>query len=334
MTAISPILPLDLRPDPSRAALVDGRMRQRLIDSLGYIRAQAGNHLSFPEPAFEQLVERLRSGPVSAAVFAAYYDLVLAIGRDALDVAQHCIDDLIAASDDTASGPAIIALKDLATDRISERYRRFVDTDPNVPFVIGPPPPEKIEACRRRIETAFGLIDRATPDLSNEIRALIRQIVLAVGPDEPDAAIFDGASSFMLWGAIVLNTDSYQNDLDMAQVLAHESGHNLLFGLCADGPLIENDDEERYPSPVRRDPRPMDGIVHAAFVIARMHLSLRGLIDAGVLDETQRAEAETALDSHQRSFAFAMETVDSHAILTPLGRSVMDGARAYMTAQA
>ncbi|MDZ4737523.1 MAG: HEXXH motif-containing putative peptide modification protein [Rhodospirillaceae bacterium] len=326
--------PLDMRPDPARAAALDRRMRQRLIDSLNYIRGQAGNHLTFPDREFEKLLERLRDRPVSAAVFAAYYDLVLSIGRDALGDAQHCLDELIAASADSVSGPAIVALKDFTEDRISERYRRFVDTDPNLPFVIVPPSAEKVEACRRRIETAFGMLDRATPDLSNEIRALIRQIVLAVGPDEPGATVFDGASSFMLWGAVVLNADSYQNDLDMVQVLAHESGHNLLFGLCADGPLIENDDAERYSSPVRRDPRPMDGIVHAAFVIARMHQSLRGLIDAGILDETQRAEAATALDTHQRSFATAIDTVDKHGLLTPLGHSVMEGARAYMKAQA
>jgi HEXXH motif-containing protein len=334
MTATDASPLLDLTPDPVRAAALDARMRTRLADSLRYIRAEAGGHLTFPEPAFGRLLDRLAEGPVRSSVFAVYYDLVLAIGQDDLDEAQRCIDELVTLAGEVPHGPQIVALKDYRTDRASDRVRRFVDTDPANHFVILPPAPEKVEACRQRIEAAFALLDRASPELAKEIRTLLREIVLAVGPDEPDAMLFDGASSFMLWGALVLNADSYQSDLDMVQVLAHESGHNLLFGLCADGPMIENDDSERYASPVRRDPRPMDGIVHAAFVIARMHQAVRTLLDAKAIDAAQRPEAETALANLQRSFAHAMNTVDQHALLTPLGRSVMEGARAYMAAHA
>lgn len=326
--------PLDLTPDPARAAALDERMRQRLVDSLRYIQSQSGEHLTFPEPEFGRLVKRLGEGPVGSSVFAVYYDLVLAIGQDDLDEAQRCIEELVSLAGKAPYGPEILALKDYRTDRVSDRFRRFVDTDPANHFTILPPPPEKVAACRQRIESAFALLDRASPDFSNEIRALLREIVLAVGPDDPDAMLFDGASSFMLWGALVLNADSYQNDLDMVQVLAHESGHNLLFGLCADGPMIENDDAERYASPVRRDPRPMDGIVHAAFVIARMHQAVRALLDADAVPSDQKSEAENALANLQKNFAHAMDTVDQHALLTPLGRSVMEGARSYMAAHA
>jgi HEXXH motif-containing protein len=326
--------PLDMRPDPMRAAALDIRMRERLADSLTYIRTQAGVHLTFPQPAFERLLTRLGTGPVSSQVFALYYDLVLTIGQGNLDEAQRCIDELVGLDGDAPYGPVIVPLKDQQTDRTAGRFRRFVDTDPETRFTILPPSAEKVDACRKRIESAFVLLDRASPALSDEIRTLLREIVLAVAPDDPDAMLFDGASSFMLWGALVLNADSYQNDLDMVQVLAHESGHNLLFGLCADGSLIENDDSERYPSPVRRDPRPMDGIVHAAFVIARMHQAVRALLDSDAVEIPERADAQTVLTNLQRSFSQAMETIDEHAILTPLGRSVMDGARAYMAAQA
>jgi HEXXH motif-containing protein len=334
MAVAEQFAPLDLTPNPRRAAALDARMRERLADSLRYIRSQSGEHLKFPEPAFARLLKRLGEGPVGSSVFAVYYDLVLAIGQDDLAEAQRCIDELVSLAGEAPYGPAIVALKDYRTDRVADRFRRFVDTDPENHFVILPPAPEKVEACRQRIQTAFALLDRASPALSNEIRTLLREIVLAVGPDQPDAMLFDGASSFMLWGALVLNADSYQNDLDMVQVLAHESGHNLLFGLCADGPMIENDDSERYASPVRRDPRPMDGIVHAAFVIARMHQAVQALLDAKAVPTDQEAEARNALANLQRSFAHAMNTVDQHALLTPLGRSVMEGARGYMAAHA
>ncbi len=78
----------------------------------------------------------------------------------------------------------------------------------------------------------------------------------------------------------------------------------------------------------------MDGVVHAAFVIARMHQSVRALLDADAVMPEQRVEAEKAIAGLQRSFAQAMGTVDAHARLTPLGRSVIEGARAYMSAHA
>ena len=143
------IQPLDLQPDPARAAAVDARMRERLIASLRYIRERAGNHLDFPRPEFDGALDRLHAGSVSSAVFVAYYDLVLAIGREALDDAQQCIDDLVAATKDNPSGVSIVALRDFGNDRVSERYRRFVDTDPNLPFTIMPPAPESVDRCRR-----------------------------------------------------------------------------------------------------------------------------------------------------------------------------------------
>ena len=53
----------------------------------------------------------------------------------------------------------------------------------------------------------------------------------------------------MLWGAIVLNPRMLKSALEVAQALAHESGHNLLFGLCADGALVVDDDAPRTSRP-------------------------------------------------------------------------------------
>lgn len=64
----------------------------------------------------------------------------------------------------------------------------------------------------------------------------------------------------------------------MDEVLAHEAGHSLLFGLTVDEPLVLNLDDVLYPSPLREDPRPMDDIYHAAFVSAHMALAMETLI--------------------------------------------------------
>lgn len=316
-------------PDPARAMALDRHMRGRLESSLRYIIEQIEGEIALDRAALDGFLARLAAGPIAARTFGAYCDLVLAIDEDRLDEARALLAEIAAA----ANRPADLVIQDLADpahDPIADRYVRLIDTDPAVSFSVFPPPADVAAACRARIAAAFDLLDAGDPALAGEIRALIGEIVLAVGVEDPTLLTFDGASSFMLWGAIVLNAREQSTALDMAQALAHESGHNLLFGLCADGPLVENDDEAAYASPLRPDPRPMDGIVHATYVTARMHRAVDQLLRSGVLDEAAGARARASMIAHQHAFAQGLVIIDADAILTPRGRAIMDGARAHM----
>jgi hypothetical protein len=312
---------------------IDRHMRERLGASLRYIVEQADGRIPIVQPAIEGFLARLAEGPVSASIFGAYCDLVLAIDDDRLDLAEALLTE-IGAAPNRPGGLLIRDLADPRIDPIADRYIRLVDTDRAISFTVLPLPPEIAAACRGRIAAAFSLLEAGDPALAAEIRALIGEIVIAVSPDDPTALVFDGASSFMLWGAIILNAKGHRTVLEMAQALAHESGHNLLFGLCADGPLVENDDDPRYPSPLRADPRPMDGVVHATYVTARMHRAVARLLQAGVLDGATTAEAQASVAAHRRAFAQGIEVIDRHASLTERGHAVMAGARAYMALSA
>jgi HEXXH motif-containing protein len=125
-------------------------------------------------------------------------------------------------------------------------------------------------SCREQIKDAFALMDQGDPGLAAEIRALVLEIILAAATENPKTMTFDGASAFMLWGAIMINANRRDGAVGMVQMLAHESAHDLLFGLCATEPLVENAPDELFLSPLRIDPRPMEGIYHATFVTARM----------------------------------------------------------------
>ena len=320
-------------PSAERARRLDARMRARLADSVRYVAAQARDALG-PDPvALAHFLRRVESGPVGSQAFAAYYDLVLALDADDLGDARQRLDELLSAP---AAPPElqVIELGDPARDPAARRYRRHVDTDPELPLVIHPPPPAVAAACRRLVAAAFARLDAGDAELAAEIRALVRELVLAVGPPDPEAMSFDGASSFMLWGAVVLNAAEQKTPLQMVQALVHESGHNLLFGLCADGPLVLNGDGERFTSPLRSDPRPLDGVFHASYVIARMHRSLVRLRAAGALDAGEQDEAARALAALQRGFAQGLATLERHAKLTPLGADALGAARGWMESAA
>jgi HEXXH motif-containing protein len=318
--------PFDMAPDAARAAALDARMRQRLGASLEHIAEAARGRLEFDEAALATFLRRLATAAVPARICAAYFDLVIAIEAGRLDEAAGLLAE-ISASPNRPADMVVSSLADPAADPIAQRYLRFMDTDPDVSLTLLPPPAEAAVACRGRIAAALALLDLGDPAMAAEIRTLVGDVVLAVGPDDPGALEFDGVSAFPLWGAIMLNAGPPRSVLATAQALAHESGHNLLFGLCADGPLVENDGVPRYRSPLREELRPMDGIVHATFVTARMHGTLARLLASGALDADQAEEARADMASHAAGLAAGLQEVERHALLTDLGRSVMDAAR-------
>ena len=304
-------------------------MRARLCESLRYIFAQAEGQINIPPARCSRFLGQLKKKPISPRAFSLYSDAVLAIEENDLDLAGKLLDELIRlpAHDGRLD---IIDLPNPERDPIGRRYARFIDDDDSVAFEIFAPSPAAAASCRAQIKDAFTLMDAGDPQLAAEIRALLREIILAAGNEDPKALTFDGASAFMLWGGIIINANRSDGPLAMAQMLAHESAHNLLFGFSAEGPLVENSAEELYPSPLRADPRPMDGIYHATFVTARMHRVVRQLLKSGVLSASLSAQARKDLAENARLFARGHEVVLKHAKMTPVGEAVMRGAAGYM----
>ncbi len=306
-------------------------MRSRLADSLRYILAQGEGVLTVPQERLQKFLTDLEARPVSPLAFSFYNDTVLAIEEDDVEKASQYLTELTALPLRTG-GLEILELADPKDDAIAARYARFLNDDPSVSFEIFPPSKAIAEKCRAQIRDAFALLDAGDPALAGEIRALLREIILAAGNKDPKAYTFDGASSFMLWGAIILNADRGDGAIGMAQMLAHESAHNLLFGFSADEALVENTPDELFSSPLRKDPRPMDGIYHATFVTARMYRVVHQLLESGILDAAAREKAQKDLAENARLFQHGIETVQKFARLSPLGESVMRGASDYMAA--
>jgi HEXXH motif-containing protein len=194
---------------------------------------------------------------------------------------------------------------------------------------LAPVPAEDAAAFARLLDEGRALMARELPDLLGEISAIVNTVLLGHG--RPGAAMeFDGASHYQFWGLLVLNPRHHRTPLAVAEVLAHEAGHSLLFGLSVDEPMVLNPDEELYASPLRRDPRPMDGIFHATFVSARMALAMERLAASPNLSAADRAAAATAAAADRRNFAAGDAVVRDHGRLTATGTAVIDAARAWI----
>ena len=173
----------------------------------------------------------------------------------------------------------------------------------------------------------MALLDAAAPEIVDEFRTLVHEIVLV----ERIVTRPFSAASFQLWGALFLKLDPNTTRIGIAEALAHETAHALLFGLSMGNPLVENPAEERYPSPIRRDPRPMDGVVHATYVIARMHYAMTRLLESGLLTEEETKLAAEAKARHSGYYAQGLPVIAAHARWRPEGKAAFVSAQAYMS---
>lgn len=321
--------PYRFPPDGCRGSALDRRMRELLADSLDHIHERAAGAIDVEFDAVRTAAEGLRAGRRFApAVFGLYQDAVLAILGDDLPAAADALRR-IAAERPLESTPQIVTLNDPAIAPYREILLDTLDLEDDSGCRVQNPEPAAAAVFEARLADARSLLARAAPDMAAEFDALVTQVIL-VGSDPLAKMQFDGGSSYMLWGGLFLNVAFHPNEVALAEVLAHESAHMLLFAFASEEPLVNNDDEPRYASPLRIDLRPMDGIYHATYVSARMHWAMSQLITSGLLDAAGREHAEAARMADKRNFEDGHAVVAAHGDLTVTGAAVMRAARAYM----
>jgi HEXXH motif-containing protein len=268
---------------------------------------------------------------VSPALFGTYIELCLALFEERHVEADLLVEELLHWGSGTTGALRVLTLsdEDLGEGQAA-RYRRLLSED--IGGDIRPLRAEERVVAEAELRRALDLLEAGAPDFIREMRPLIRQIVL-VEPATGSAASglsFEGASTFSLWGAIVMNADEFGGRLDIAMTLVHEAAHNLLFGLALGGRLTENDEADRFASPLRPDLRPMEGVAHATYVTARMISLLETLVGSGSLTTDEVASAREKLTRNERSYQQGLATLDAHASFTSSGSAVFSQLRRFM----
>lgn len=216
-----------------------------------------------------------------------------------------------------------------------ERMNRWWDTEDYNPMGLSHVSSEDLSSARDRLRAAIGLMREADPELFGEMLAIVDEIVLA-RPNGTQRFNYSAGSSFALWGGILFNVDMHADWPLYYKNLTHEAGHNLLFAIGREGGFVGNSINETYSSPVRDDPRPIDGIFHAAFVMARESRAFHRLLEwnetARRLSNEEIATVEAILEESVISFWQCCEALEESASLTALGEAVLRDCRDYMAA--
>lgn len=317
-------------PDPAHAVACNRAMQAGLAASLRHIADASARKIAFDAAAIDRLIDRLAAAGsrFRPAAFGLYYELVPAL-IDGDRPRAEALFAALAREVPIAEPLRLLALGESALAGCADLYLRALNSEEGAAFEFLAPSENEVAAFKRHFGSVMSLLEAAAPELVAEIKALVSELILVVGPQKTKLH-FDGGSSYQLWGALFLNAVRHKTRIDVIESLAHESAHSRLFGLCVDEATVRNPDEECYPSPLRPELRPMDGVYHAAFVSARMHWTMSRLLESDLLDAEERALAIAARDADRVNFEKGYATVAAHADLTPTGRHAIEAAHAYM----
>jgi hypothetical protein len=302
---------------------LDATVRLRLASSLAHIFDRVEGHLAIDRDRCQAALQTIRKQRQDPGVFARYYDLILAINDDRLDAAERLIADLVERTTATASFAIVPYCKEeLGADY--DRFPRLLFSEYSTVNPMETPSDAQSSASTQALLEAMQIISRVDRSIRAEIDALLVRIYLTGASKHPDARRFGGVTSFMIWGGSFMNLEFYRTRWDAVQFLVHEITHGLLFGLSFDEPLILNPPSEGYPSPLRADPRPMDGLFHAALVCARLASFNQAWLESGLAQGTDREKSQQAAESNTGKFRDGLSAINQYGKLSPQARGLVD----------
>lgn len=115
------------------------------------------------------------------------------------------------------------------------------------------------------------------------------------------------------------NTPEFSNLL-LIEHLVHETSHLFLNSILAHDPLILNEEDKNYVSPIRSDLRPMLGIYHTSFVLSRVIRIFKKLKN---LDLHDNQLLESAIKNLSDKYHQAYATTHAEGIHTELGKQIL-----------
>ena len=303
---------------------LDATVRLRLSSSLAHIFQRAKGRLEIDAARFEAALEHIRARKQDPGVFARYYDLISALTSNQMADANSLLGEII----ERTAGPEVsFAIAPYARQHLGadyERFPRLIFAEYSQTNPMASPSDSQSAASTRMLEEALEIVSQVDPGIHNEIRALLVRIHLAAASKDRSAKRFGGVTSFLVWGASFINIEFYKTRWDAVQFLVHEITHGLLFGLSLDDPLVQNPPEESYQSPLRTDPRPMDGVFHATLVCGRLAEFNQAWLDSGLAKGTDRESSRKAVADNLRFFRDGVPVINKHAKLSEQARQLIE----------
>ena len=310
--------------NPHLAAESVDWITRALLDSL----TDLGNQLSEQAPSLstqlDNLINKINADrqihhTVSPIIFGGYFHLVEVLDHNDVALASDILNILCA---HTAQQDFVNCCDKFCQHSIeSDIFTNCMLTETQQKYWTACSPDE-LQHAVPTLERILELIKQTHPEFHAEFTTLVSSIILAKPHSEQFR--FDGASSYHLWGLMMLAWDANKTTLEWIETLAHESSHIYLFGLMKEQKLMHDYKlDQTFSSPLRTDKRPLEGIFHATFVSARMYHAVAHYKNhyPELFDEK---EIEKLLAASLASFNGGLSTLLKNAELTSFGQQLLD----------
>jgi hypothetical protein len=323
---------------PSAASGLRARsaIHARLNESLRHVFEQCTGHVEFDSARAAVLVRRTETGErLPPTLFGHYFMLVDAIENGTLKQVQDTLETILQHANGVPAPDMHIRPfnpRGFSAEEEAEFRRQFV-SDSLLDEQISHLDENSEPGTLAQFQRALDILQRHAPQTFAEIDTLACELVPALG-NAVNGMAFDGCSSLERWGSILLNAKPSRTDLELSEAITHESAHNALFAMAPVNFHVENDPQELYQSPLRLDPRPMNGIYHATFVLARMCFAMGEVATSPTADAALCEEARALARHSAKLFADGYRVLEKHADYTAEGRAIMQDAARYMARQA
>ena len=299
-------------------------MRSELAESLLRLGHRASALLP-PDPSPELLASQTRQHRVPPAVFARYYALISLLQRgDAPSAARLWVE-----LGKLTSAPLEFRIRPFSVEALgpdASYYQHSFAQGQESPADFTTPEAFAVDRLTRLITEARTLLTSVHPAWAAELQALIGEIIAVRAAAES----FKGGSSMMLWGTVIMNAGAVDSRIAALSVLAHEATHLLLFGMARREPLTRNPVEQKFSTPLRPTPRPMNAVFHASYVSGRLCALFRLLGASRALDTAEQTEVAALAELQQRRFEQGLEVILAHGGLSPVARTLIDEAQALI----
>ena len=169
------------------------------------------------------------------------------------------------------------------------------------------------DVIERNIDKALHTIRTVDGELFKEVNEIVDEFyVFKIKGSLIKETVFSGSSFYKL-GTVLINEEIFkQDDLFIVDKIIHESAHQILLSIMIQDEIILNPDSERYPSPIRKEPRTMNGVYHAAFVLYRLSAFFKKMVDVNSAASSHLLKNITLFDD-------CYGVIKKHAILTDAG---------------
>ncbi len=307
-------------PVSGRASTLRCKLNLSLIESLNYLLNACDEVI--PSPLFLKASETLNSlNPrlkFSGFLSVLHSDLLTAIEEE--NIKQiNVIAEKLSLNNFTINNIEYINIGNL-DDYYETVIKNLICHEIPVRVAASSVSSLEYERMKAACEEGLSIIERVCPDYFEEISCLFSEI-LVFKADE-----IKHGSSMNAFGLIYRNLNyGFEKITDTIDVFIHELAHHYLFLLNTDDQIVVNADD-LHASPLRTDKRPLIGIYHAAFVLARVIDVLQKALDRGGIPTNEINHCLELLATHRKRFKMAMNMLDTHAQLTPLGRALINSA--------